>query len=83
MYTTQQNHKRWKHPHWRYDGQIVGGLHLDSRPLKWDKDETKNYKHSRWMGILNEKGKQVYTGLNFHNIIKYSNYAENHNLTLN
>lgn len=60
------------YPHWRYNGEVVGGLHLDSRPLVWDADETLNYSHSRWMGVmLNEK--QEYVELSFHNMLKYCN----------
>jgi len=64
------------YPHWRFNGEIVGGLHLDSRPLKWDKDQTINYKHSRWMAVLNHKGKQEYIGLTFQNMLEYSKYSE-------
>jgi len=67
------------YPHWRWDGVIVGGLHLDSRPLKWDPDETKNYSHSRWLGVLNDEGKQVYIGLSFENLLEYSNYGVTEN----
>ena len=60
------------YPHWKYNGKMVGGLHVDSRPLKRDKDGTQNYSHSRWMGVLIE-GKQQYVGLNFHNMLMYCN----------
>lgn len=59
------------YPHWKFNGKTVGGLHVDSRPLKWDLDETINYSHSRWMGVLDEKGKQIYIPLTFHNLLKY------------
>lgn len=59
------------YPHWKWKGKQVGGLHLDSRPLKWDKDETINFTHSRWLGILNAEGKQEYVQMNWHNILLY------------
>lgn len=60
------------YPHWKFKGEVVGGLHLDSRPLKWDKDHTINYAHSRWMGVP-LGGKQSYIALNWHNMLAYSN----------
>lgn len=62
------------YPHWKYKGKMCGGLHLDSRPLRWDSDKTINYSHSRWMGIYNEAGKQIYIELSFANLIKYAKY---------
>ena len=59
------------YPHWKFRGRQVGGLHLDARPLKWDSDFTKNYKQSRWMGVKDESGKQVYVALNMQNLVKY------------
>jgi len=58
------------YPHWKYNGRKVGGLHLDSRPLKWDKDFTYNYREARWMGIL-RNGSQVYIPLTYSNLLKY------------
>ena len=58
------------YPHWRWDNQTCGGLHLDCRPLRWDDDATINYKHSRWMGILRD-GKQEYIPLTFENLRRY------------
>lgn len=70
------------YPHWRdRQGLTVGGLHLDRRPLRWDADKTKNYSHSRWMGVLVPDKEseteptifvQRYIGLNYENIVKYS-----------
>lgn len=62
------------YPHWSFMGKTVGGLHVDSRPLRWDLDDTKNYSHSRWMGILNEGGAQEYVALDFQNLVQYSSY---------
>lgn len=59
------------YPHWKWNGEIVGGLHLDMRPLKWDEDETTNYTSSRWMGVL-VGGEQVYIELDFQNIMDYA-----------
>lgn len=59
------------YPNWTYNGLEVGGLHLDSRPLKWNADETINYTHSRWMGVKNAEGKQEYVQLNYHNMLVY------------
>lgn len=64
------------YPHWRWDGEIVGGLHVDSRPLKWEADETINYKHSRWMGVLAEDNSQRYISLTFENMLKYSGFSD-------
>lgn len=58
------------YPHWRYDGKRVGGLHLDMRPLKWDDDDTKNYSHSRWMGVM-IGDKQSYIEMDFQNIVDH------------
>lgn len=63
------------YPHWRWRGVVVGGLHLDMRPLKWDQDETINYTHSRWMGIPDGAGGQRYIELNHENLIKHSEYV--------
>ena len=72
------------YPHWRYKQKVVGGLHLDSRPLGIDSDGTPNYGHSRWMGILVNNGterkpkyKQEYVALDFANLIAYTNYGDN------
>lgn len=59
------------YPHWKWKGKMVGGLHLDMRPLRWDEDSTKNYTHSRWMGVLNSKGVQEYIELDYSNLVKY------------
>lgn len=64
------------YPHWQFKGRICGGLHLDSRPLRWDNDDTRNYSHARWMGILDEKKKQRYIPLSFANLVKYSTYGD-------
>lgn len=63
------------YPHWRWRGDVIGGLHVDSRPLKWDPDDTLNYSHSRWMGVLRANGKQEYIALSFHNLTKYSSHT--------
>lgn len=60
------------YPHWRWSGKTVGGLHLDNRPLKKDPDGTINYRHNRWLGVLNLEGKQDYIPLTFHNMWKYT-----------
>jgi len=69
--------------HWKYKGEITGGLHLDTRPLKWEKDETLNFKHSRWLGVLDASGKQVYKELSFVNIMKYWDQLQGHKEGLN
>lgn len=51
------------YPHWRYKGEVVGGLHVDSRPVT-------NKAHARWIGYLDENGKQVYTAMNFTTLMK-------------
>jgi hypothetical protein len=63
------------YPHWRYKGKMVGGLHLDSRPLQWDADKTVNYSHSRWMGVW-EDNRQKYIALDFPNILKYTQHQD-------
>jgi hypothetical protein len=60
------------YPHWKYNGETVGGLHLDTRPLLWDKDLTTNYNHSRWLGVLGADNKQRYVEMNIVNLIKYA-----------
>lgn len=60
------------YPHWFWGSEdnVIGGLHLDSRPLKWDSDFTLNYREARWMGVK-RNGKQHYIPLTFANIKKY------------
>ena len=60
--------------HWKYKGVITGGLHLDSRPMRVDNDGTINYAHSRWLGVEVD-GVQQYVSMDFHNLIKYTNYG--------
>jgi len=64
------------YPHWHYYGENTGGLHLDSRPLQWEKDETLNYRQSRWMGVK-RNGSQIYIPLTYKNLLKYSTEAKN------
>lgn len=59
------------YPHWKYGVKVCGGLHLDVRPLKWDADETLNYSHSRWIGILGDSGKLEYIPMSMENLILY------------
>lgn len=66
------------YPGWKYKGIMCGGLHLDMRPLKWEADETLNYRLSRWIGIPQSSyvdgkliQKQIYMPMNMENIIKY------------
>lgn len=69
------------YPDWKdFEGNVVGGLHLDTRPLKMDLDDTLNYKRARWMGIKASRyvdGKievvNHYIELSFANIIKHTN----------
>lgn len=49
------------YPRWRYNGQAIGGLHVDVR-------DTPN-QHARWMGVPTSKpGGQVYIGLTPENL---------------
>ncbi len=64
------------YPHWKYKGKVVGGLHVDSRPLKFDADGTINFTHSRWMGIVGEDGKQRYIAMDFVNMVKYTSFID-------
>lgn len=59
------------YPHWMFKGVRVGGLHLDSRPLRVGADETIEYSHSRWMGVMIE-GLQQYIALTTENLLMYS-----------
>jgi len=56
------------YPHWKWRDQIVGGLHLDTRPLGVDPDSTANYREARWIGILVDK-KQIYVPLTYKNLL--------------
>ena len=58
------------YPHWQYNNEQVGGLHLDTRPSKQDPDGTTNYRYNRWLGVLRD-GRQVYLAMNWKNIQKY------------
>ncbi len=51
------------YPHWKIDGEEVGGFHLDSRPLK-------SGCGARWLCIL-VNGKQEYIALNKKNLLRY------------
>lgn len=57
------------YPHWRFKGETVGGLHLDTRPLRRDSDGTLNYRYNRWIGVLKD-GKQVYEAMSAKRIIE-------------
>ena len=63
------------YPHWSFNDTRCGGLHLDSRPLRWDKNFSVNYKHSRWMGVMrfdkNNKPYQEYIELDFPNMLTF------------
>ena len=60
------------YPDWELNGKKVGGLHLDLRPLKYEKDNTLSYKHARWLGIKNSSGEQSYVPMTLENLRKYS-----------
>lgn len=64
------------YPHWRWNGQVVGGLHVDSRPLGYNQDGTLDYRESRWLGTLNAEGKQVYRALTFDNLWRVARFPE-------
>jgi hypothetical protein len=51
------------YPHWHYNGIILGGLHLDSRPLE-------NGRGSRWIAILKD-GEQKYIKFSWENMTRY------------
>jgi hypothetical protein len=53
------------YPQWKWNGKSANGLHLDTRPLKWDDDFTKNYRQSRWLGVKGAEGKQIYLAMNW------------------
>lgn len=53
------------YPHWKWQGNVVGGLHLDTR-------KTVNDRSAQWMGVLSPEKKQVYIGLSFLNLMKYA-----------
>lgn len=66
------------YPHWKIGGKVVGGLHLDWRPLQWEEDFTLNYGLSRWIGVPTSSyidGKLVeklsYYPMTEENIIKF------------
>ena len=58
------------YPHWKFQGETVGGLHLDCRPMQFDDNDTLDYRQNRWMGVL-ENGKQIYIPLTFANMMKH------------
>lgn len=59
------------YPDWTWKGVKANGLHLDTRPLKWDDDLTLNYTQNRWLAYNDENGKQQYTTLSEHSLRKY------------
>ena len=53
------------YPHWKYDGRVTGGWHLDKRKI-----EPYGF-GARWMGILLEDGNQTYVDLSYKNLVKF------------
>ena len=54
--------------HWKFQGKVTGGLHLDMRPFD---------RGARWMGVLDQNRKQHYVTLNFINLMKqWEKYKE-------
>ena len=51
------------YPHWKYNEEIVGGLHLDLRP--------QSTTMAQWMGVLDPSGRQIYLPLNEKNLRNY------------
>lgn len=49
------------YPYWRYDNQIIGGLHLDTRSVSIA---------SRWIGVM-INGKTQYLSFNWDNLKNY------------
>ncbi len=49
------------YPHWKLDGKVIGGLHIDRRVKA----------PARWMGVLDSDGDQVYIGLDKANLRNY------------
>lgn len=39
------------YPDWQHKGKVIGGLHLDMRPLQKQEDGTFDYRSNRWLGI--------------------------------
>jgi len=68
------------YPHWKWQGAVVGGLHLDCRTYREQDDGTLDYRHARWMGIPGPDNTQVYIALSFENLLKYSNYGADINI---
>lgn len=56
------------YPAWRYDGQVVGGVHVDVRELNGNPK-------ARWMGVPGVKIAQEYIALNPANLKKYGVYG--------
>jgi len=55
------------YPHWKWQGNVIGGLHLDSRPLD---DEKYKGRGARWICILKD-GKQEYLPFTWENMMRY------------
>lgn len=66
------------YPHWKWRDKIVGGLHLDVRPLPLQADNTLDYRHSRWLGVMRD-GKQIYIPMTFDNVMKHYEEVKNEN----
>lgn len=47
------------YPYWRYNGAVVGGLHLDVRQVAFT---------ALWMGVEDSSRKQTYIELNYENL---------------
>lgn len=66
---------------WKYKGKVVGGLHLDMRPLAVEEDGTLYYRTNRWLGVsstVKKRGKlvtyQKYHAFNEANLKKHGFY---------
>ena len=53
------------YPHWKFGNDVIGGWHLDVR------SRAKHEASARWMGVLDENGKQKYVALSYTNLCRY------------
>jgi hypothetical protein len=56
------------YPDWRYNGKVVGGFHLDQRPLGMEESGVPKFKGKRWMGVKDIHGVRQYIPLTYDNI---------------
>lgn len=60
------------YPHWRYDGVVVGGIHVDERVLGTRIGSvSSDLMGARWLAFRDSSGNQIYTTLSKETLKRY------------